>query len=864
MSGRDAVSTCLAWSGIAESTPNPEDDGDHRHCHPGPALCELSLLLCRLLLLLTYLTGPLWSAEIHVSLSGSDDAPGTAGQPVATLEAARLRVRALRLRSPEPTTVILRAGTYTLTEPFHLTPEDSGTPDSPIVYRAAKGETVTISGGRKLKLMWQHYRDGIYQAKMAGGASVMDELYFDGHRLHMARYPNRDPGARYFNGTSPDAIAPERVKSWANPIGAFLHALHEGRWGSKHYEITGSSKQGKLYLRGGWQENRGGGFDPSYRGGYHQAFLFVENVFEELDAPGEWYFERSTNTLYCKPPRGVDLKKAEVVTATLKELVVLEGSAADPVHDVHFEGLRFRHTARIFMEPYERLLRGDWSIARLGALRLQGTEDCSIRDSDFSSLGGNAVFVSGYNRRALVEGNRFTYIGESAVCLVGDYSATRSQAIEYSRTLLQDSIDLTPGPRGVSYPKDCRVHNNLMHHLGLVGKQTAGVFVSMSESITVSHNTIYEVPRAAICINDGCWGGHIVEYNDAFNTVRETGDHGPFNSWGRDRYWKTATHSGEGLESFTRDRALLDNWKTTHIRNNRFAHDEGHSWGIDLDDGSSNYRVYNNLCLGMGVKLREGFFRRVENNIIVRGFGGFHIWLEGSDDDITRNIIVDKEPFRFIRADPSVAKEIDRNLFWADGEEPVISGVAGDGLTTFSQWQERGFDRESIVGDPLFIDPANGDYRVRPESPALKLGFQNFAMDRFGVMKPEFQAEVAGVERSFVPTVAGSQESAPSSSGPVEWLGATVKAVTTEEEMSAIGIGKLAGVYFLEVPPASTAAKAGLRRGDVIIRVGQIEVQSFADLRSILERARGKAVTATVYNATERELQLPVIPPPLE
>ena len=811
-----------------------------------------------------WLAGALWSAEVYVSPSGSDDAAGTIGQPVATLDAARLKVRALSLRSSERTDVILRGGVYRLTEPLRLTPEDSGTPEAPITYRAAKGERVTISGGRLLSLSWQQLRDGIYRAEVSGDASVMDELYVNGVRLHMARYPNRDPKARYFQGTSPDAISPERVKSWANPAGAFLHVLHEGRWGSKHYEVVGASDEGALRLRGGWQENRGGGFDPYYRGGYHQAFLFVENVLEELDAPGEWYFDRASNTIYCMPPEGLDLSGAEVVTAALEELIVLEGTSADPVHDVHFEGLRFRHTARIFMKPYERLLRGDWSIARLAAVRLRGTEDCSIRDSDFSLLGGNAVFVSGYNRRTLVQGNRFTEIGESAVALVGDFSATRSQAVEYSRTLPQDSIDLTPGPRGVDYPKNCRVHNNLMHHLGLVGKQTAGVFISMSESITVSHNTVHDVPRAAICVNDGNWGGHVIEYNDAFNTVRETGDHGPFNSWGRDRYWKTATHSAEGIEPFTRDRALLDNWKTTHIRNNRFAHDGGHSWGIDLDDGSSNYRVYNNLCLGMGVKLREGYFRSVENNVIVRGFGGFHIWLEGSDDVIAHNIIVDKEPYRFIRADPPVAKEIDHNLFWADGEEPLISGVAGRGeKIPFAEWQQRGFDRASAVADPLFFDPARGDYRVREGSPALALGFRNFPMDRFGVRKPEFQEELAGVERRFVSAAAESEERVPSSA-PVTWLGATVKNVTTEEEMSAIGIGKVAGVYFLSVPPGAAAAQAGLRRGDVIVRVGAREVRSLVDLRALIESARGTTVTAVVYNATERAVGLPAIPPPLE
>ena len=59
----------------------------------------------------------------------------------------------------------------------------------------------------------------------------------------------------------------------------------------------------------------------------------------------------------------------------------------------------------------------------------------------------------------------------------------------------------------------------------------------MSAAITVSHCSIYEVPRAGINIGDGCWGGHMIEHNDVFDTVRETGDHGSFNSWGRDRYW---------------------------------------------------------------------------------------------------------------------------------------------------------------------------------------------------------------------------------------------------------------------------------------------------------------------------------------
>jgi hypothetical protein len=687
--------------------------------------------------------------EFYVSVNGKDSYPGTRDRPFATLERARTAVRDAIRTSLEPITVYLREGTYFLSEPLVLEPEDSGTERAPVVYRAFGDEQPIVSGGAKLDLNWQPFRDSIMRAEVPKEIRGIDQLFVNGECQHMARYPDFDPEARFLGGTSGDAISPQRVGRWSNPVGAYLHALHESMWGSKHYRIVGVEEDGRLKLQGGWQENRGGGFDPFFRGGYHKRYLFVENIFEELDAPGEWFFDQPNQTLYLKSLPGVELPDAEIIGAGLTELLLLKGSMDRPIRHITVHGITFRHTSRVFMESYERLLRGDWSIARLAAIRFEGAEDCAVRGCTFEDLGGNGVFISRYNRRVNVIGSRFTRLGESAVCLVGDVAAVRSPAISYSQTLPQDEIDLAPGPKTPNYPARCRVHNNLMHRLGTVGKQTAGVFISMSEEITVSHNTIYNVPRAAICINDGCWGGHIIEFNDAFNTVRETGDHGPFNSWGRDRYWKTSYNPGRDIEPFAKERSLLDNWKATHIRNNRFSHPGGHSWGIDLDDGSSNYYVYSNLCLGMGVKLREGFYRRVENNIIVEGFGGFHVWFPGCDDVIARNIFVSDKPYQFIRANPNYAKQFDYNLFYSPAGKPMITGLGRP--MTIEQWQAKGLDTHSVVTDPMFVAPQNGDYRVRAESPALKLGFKNFPMNKFGVLKPAFQLEASKAPRKFRP-----------------------------------------------------------------------------------------------------------------
>lgn len=127
----------------------------------------------------------------------------------------------------------------------------------------------------------------------------------------------------------------------------------------------------------------------------------------------------------------------------------------------------------------------------------------------------------------------------------------------------------------------------------------------------------------------------MIEWNDVFDTVLETSDHGSFNSWGRDRYWELEDVDFNMLNPPTNGSArselpILDAVKPTVIRNNRWRCD--HGWDIDLDDGSSNYHIVNNLCLSGGIKLREGFYRVCENNIIVNNSFHPHVWYKGSQD----------------------------------------------------------------------------------------------------------------------------------------------------------------------------------------------------------------------------------------
>ncbi len=242
------------------------------------------------------------------------------------------------------------------------------------------------------------------------------------------------------------------------------------------------------------------------------------------------------------------------------------------------------------------------------------------------------------------------------------------------------------------------------------------------------------------------------------------------------------------------------------LANNRWRCD--HGWDIDLDDGSSNYIITNNLCLRGGIKNREGFGRVVENNIMVDNGYHPHVWYAECGDIFRRNIVrTEYQPANMHR--PPWGKEMDFNL--------AHDTNATTNLPAIRLQQQSGRDEHSIVADAQFVDPSRGDYRVKDGSPALALGFVNFPMDRFGVQKPELKAiaRVPQLPQAKAPAAVATVRAA----DPVTWLGVRVRNITGEGEMSAFGLPGVTGVLVLEVPAESALAKAGLRKNDVILSI---------------------------------------------
>ena len=764
--------------------------------------------------------------DIYVSSTGSDQSAGTKAMPLASLAAARDKARLLAGKAA--VTVHVGDGVYYLPETLTLTPQDSGTAALPIIYQAENEGRAVLSGGSLLDLSWKPWKDGIYQAKTPAGLEI-DQLFVNGQNQRMARYPNYD-GARKsaaYQGFSADAFSKKRAAGWADPTGGFIHAMHRSRWGGYHYVITGKDKSGEVTYEGGWQNNR--------KSGMHKTFRMVENIFEELDAPGEWFHNAKTNTLFYKPEAGVELANVTVEVVRLRHLVEFQGDAATPVKHITFQGFTIRHASRTFMDCKEQLLRSDWAIYRGGAFLLTGTEDISIVDCEFDQVGGNAVFCSNYNRRPLIKGCHIHDIGASGVCFVGDPDAVRDPLFEYREKNDLAKIDRTPGPKTDNYPALGVVEDCLIHGIGRVERQPAGVMMDMASEITVRDCSVYDCARAGINIGDGCWGGHLIERCDVFDTVLETHDHGSFNSWGRDRFWHADRSVSQKAIDAEPTLPFLDAMKTTIIRDSRWRCD--HGWDIDLDDGSSNYDLYNNLMLNGGLKFREGFRRRAWNNITVNNGLHPHVWYDHSEDEVFGNIFMTSHKGARMPKENAKGKRVDGNLFFSANAKDK------------DRHAKYGWDVNSIAANPNFVDPASGDFRVKEGSAAFDIGFKNFPMDQFGVKKPVLKAIAATpvippLNVSVQPS--SDKPSSVSPSADVYWLGAKIHGLVGEE-FSSYGVTKEdGGVAIDEIPEGSEASRLGLKEGDLIQAVNNHKVSNLRQWSTALVKIGDVPMKVTV------------------
>lgn len=293
--------------------------------------------------------------------------------------------------------------------------------------------------------------------------------------------------------------------SMKNLSGGILHAWHSQSWALHMFNITTHDPiYGKLRfgLGGGRQGARNWCRcdECTYAGlwcGQHQTpswnddrliggSWIIENIFDELDSPGEFFFDKNTNLIYVKANSTMDLKDFKL--GILDRLINIEKTI-----NITISNIGFRDASPTYMKEMSAPSGGDWSLHRGGALYMENVSNITINNCTFRRLDGNAIFLSRKTRYVAIEDNRFEWIGESAI-------ATWGQTKDFDAT---DN----------NFPMFTRIHKNIFRELGIYQKQASAVGHFKAAATTIRENIMFNMPRAAINFNDMVGGADIVEKN---------------------------------------------------------------------------------------------------------------------------------------------------------------------------------------------------------------------------------------------------------------------------------------------------------------------------------------------------------------
>ena len=510
-----------------------------------------------LILLVLRFAGSTDAAELFVAPDGNDHNPGTRSQPLQTLEAARDAARKL----PAPKTIFVRGGTFELERTLHLNSQDSG-----VIWRAYPSEKPILSGGYQITGFTNH-AGSILKARARPGV-YFRQLFCGGQRQHLARYPNFDEAQPSTSGWAYAAgkltsmygeipgeskrtlhFKPSDARQWAHPTDGEVFVFPRYNWWNNIVHIQSLAPATQTITLA---EDCSYAIRPGDR-------YYVQNLFEELDAPGEWYLDKQNWTLYFWPPPA---RAGQPVSVPFLRTIL----ALDPgTKDVTFRGFIFECCAGI-------------------GITLSGTTNCLIAASVIRNIGdylGDGVGISGGASNGVV-GCDISEIGRAGVAITGG-----------------DRITLTPAGNYAD--------NNYIHHVGVYFKQGVGIWLTGCGN-RATHNYIHDGPRFGI---EFAGNNLLIEYNHIRHMDLETEDTGAVYTGGRDWIGSRGTvlryNYFHDILGYGRDEQGI--WRSPY-----------YAWGIYLDDNTGGVDVIGNIvarCPRAGLHLHNGRDNQIENNLFI-------------------------------------------------------------------------------------------------------------------------------------------------------------------------------------------------------------------------------------------------------
>jgi hypothetical protein len=690
------------------------------------------------------------AADFYVAPDGDDQNAGSLESPFATIGRARDAVRALQAGGEARDVLVwLRGGTYRIGETIVFSLEDGAPAGHTITYAAYPGETPVLSAGVPVR-GWTRVDDPpaglpvaahgkLWSAPVPDGLHSFYTLYHDAGRLPRARgpgfVPDEAPGAwppwvREDQQTV--RFPPGAMEAWPDLAQVELLLIPVAPWTMNILPLESVDVDAGLArtaVPATYAPTR-----PLF--GHFPESAWIENTLAVLDTPGEWVLDAPRCRIYLWPEG--DAPGDDLVAPALTEIIRIEGAvdydgpADQPVRGLVFRGLTFTQADRFTWEPDRQGLgiQHDWEMfdRPTAMLRMRGAEQCVVEECRFIHAGATAIRLDLHAQNNRIDRNTIEQVGGVGILLAG----------------------YGPGTKDVN--RNNEVTRNHIHHVGQIYWHSPAIFVWQSGENLIGNNLVHHTPYSGIVVS-----GRIVldrsGKGECSRTVR----------------WHEVDRV---LSSLAADWAARE--PLLHARRNRIVRNEIHHAVEVMTDGNAIYisgagkenlvrENFIHTCpsrnFAEGIRCDDDQFETVIDRNILWRLGGLatYICIKGRNH-VTNNILAEplNPPARGLlsleppKNDPIVGAVIQRNLFYTTrkGDRMVFQGMNYYGRhallsdcdadrnlyfnTADPEWgrahiadgQSRGSEMNSIVADPLFKDPRNGDFRLQPGSPALEPGFE--------------------------------------------------------------------------------------------------------------------------------------------
>jgi len=652
---------------------------------------------------------------IYVAVNGNDRWPGTKQKPLATLHAAVAKARRYQTKEglSKPVKVVIRGGTYFMEKPLVLGCKDSGTPRSGnpwtgfsepklLEFCAYSGEKVIISGGKRITGWEEGVVNGLkcwkaYLPEVKRGKWSFRQLWVNGQRrerpvlpengfYRIESVPDIKAGvAPWSQGQNRFICSPGDIKEWENINDIEIHVFNF--WIDERMWIKNFDPQSRMV-----NLDRNSCFHLNDEGTGKGAQYKVENVFEELKKPGQWYLDKKEGILYYIPLKDEKINDVEFIAPKQVGLIRIEGDDIEKkaARGFLFDGITFAHN--------EWIAPSDWSSSTQAANEVPGIIN-------------------------IKNGRHITFRN----CNI-EHTGTYGFHVESSFEVRIENCDIRDiGAGGVKIWHGCRrchVINNEIADGGHLYAAGVGVLSGKTCGTRVIHNDIHDFYYSGVSVG-WTWGyqesetwGNIIEHNHIH-------------------------HLGKYMLSDMGGIYCLGTQPGTRLRFN-LIHDVYSrtygGWGIYTDEGSThilieNNIVYNTKCGGFhqhygceNIVQNNIFYNSIENQLARSRFEP-HISFV-----FRRNICVIREGIFWQGDFQGTNAEIDNNLYWYEKKNLYKEKFVRNHSQklSFDAWKRLGFDRHSVIADPVFKNPEKGDFDFCQNSPYKKIGFVPFSLKNTG------------------------------------------------------------------------------------------------------------------------------------